>query len=69
MDTTHTKYTSTKKALNVLNKNRASRVGEKSTETRGLTASKIGKQSTETRGLTSNIPTYNTMHFYNPTSL
>ena len=31
--------------------------------------SRIGGKSTETRQLTSNIPTYNTMHFYNPTSL
>ena len=32
-------------------------------------ASGVGENSTETRGLTSNIPTYNTVHFYNPTSL
>ena len=37
-----------------LNKNHVSRVGEK---------------STQTRGLVSDIPTYNTVHFYNPTSL
>ena len=38
----------------ILNKNHASRVVEK---------------SSETRGLTSNTPTYNTLHFYNPDSL
>ena len=43
-----------KQALNVLNKNNASRVGAK---------------GTETRQLTSDIPIYNRVHLYNPTSL
>ena len=32
-------------------------------------ASRVGEKGTETRGLTSDIPTYNPVHFYNPTSL
>ena len=30
---------------------------------------RIGEKKTETRPLTSDIPTHNTVHFYNPTSL
>ena len=30
---------------------------------------RVGKKTTEQVGLTSDIPTYNTEYFYNPTSL